>query len=119
MVNLAIQPIPLIPLLDRRGRALDYNVHAGVSVNRWLKFVAVLVIAGIVVAVVSPEFTPQPTGASFSKATHRTHLAVAFAVIQAASRWVPQSTPSPLAVLFQHSSDCSTDLIALYCTRLC
>ena len=87
--------------------------------NRWLKLVAVLVIAGIAVAVVSPEFTPQPTVASFSKATHRTHLAVAFAVIQAASRWVPQSRPSPLAVLFQTSGDYRTDLIALYCTRLC
>lgn len=87
--------------------------------NRWLKVVAVLVIAGIVVAVVSPEFAPQPTVASFSKATHRTHLAVAFAVIKAASRWVPQSTPSPLAVVFHHSGDYPTDLIALYCTRLC
>ena len=87
--------------------------------NRWLKLVAVLVIAGIVVAVVTPEFTPQPTVASFSKATHRTHLAVAFAVIQATSRWVPRSTPSPLAVLFQHCGDHPTDRIALYCTRLC
>jgi hypothetical protein len=90
----------------------------GVSVNRWLKLVAVLVIAGIVVAVVSPEFAP-PTVASFSKATHRTHLAVAFAVIKAASRWVPQSIPSLLAVLFQESGHYPADLIALYCTRLC
>jgi len=88
-------------------------------VNRWLKLVGVLLIAGIIVAVVSPEFDPQPTVASVSRATQRPHLAVVFAVIKAASEAVQHSTSSSLAVLFHHSGDYSADLIALHCTRLC
>jgi len=87
--------------------------------NRWCKLVGVLLIAGIVVAVVSPEFDTQPTVAGVSRATQRPHLVVVFAVITAASKSVQHSTLSLLAVLFHHSGDYSPDLIALNCTRLC
>ncbi len=94
-------------------------VLSGLAMNRWLKLVCLLLIAGIVVAVVSPEFDLQPTIATASKATQRPHLVVAFAVIKAASQWIRHSTPLPLAVLFHHSGDYPADLIALHCTRLC
>jgi hypothetical protein len=54
--------------------------------NRWLKLVGVLLIAGIFVAVVSPEFDSPVTVASVSKATQRPHFVVAFAVIKAVNR---------------------------------
>jgi len=101
------------------AQALDYNQCRQVSMNRWLKLVGVLLIAGIVVAVVSPEFDSPVTVASVSKATQRPHFVVAFAVIKAASKWVQHSTPSPVVVLFHRFGDYPADLIALHCTRLC
>jgi len=90
-----------------------------VPVNRWLKFVAVLLIAGIVVAVVSPDFDPQPTVARVSRAAQRPHV-VAFAVITATHKlWVQHFTPSPLEVLLCGSGNYHADLIDLNCTRLC
>lgn len=87
--------------------------------NRWLRLVAVLLIAGIVVAVVSPDFDPQPTVARVARATQRPHV-VAFATIPATNElWVRHSTPSPLAVLFRGSGHYHPDLIDLNCTRLC
>ena len=89
------------------------------AMNRWCKLVGVLLIAGIVVAVVSPEFDSPVTVASVSKATQRPHHVVAFAVIKAAIKWVQRSTPLPLVALFHHFGDYPADLIALHCTRLC
>ncbi len=87
--------------------------------NRWLRLVAVLLIAGIVVVVVSPDFDPQPTVARVSQATQRPHV-VAFAAITATNKlWVQHFTPSPLAVLFLGSGNYHADLIDLNCTRLC
>jgi len=86
--------------------------------NRWLKLVGVLLIAGIVVAVVWPDFDLQPTVARVSRATPRPHI-LAFAVIKGASKWVQHSTPLPVVVLFHRFGDYPADLIALHCTRLC
>ena len=87
--------------------------------NRWLKLVGVLLIAGIVVAVVSPDFDPQPTVARVSRATQRPHV-VAIAAITATSKlWVQHFTPSPVSVLFRGSGNYHPDLIDLNCTRLC
>jgi hypothetical protein len=98
---------------------LDYNYCSRFSVNRWLKLVGVLLIAGIIVAIVSPDFDPLPTVARVSRATQRPHV-VAFAAITATNKlWVQHSTPSPLAVLFRSSGNHPADLIDLNCTRLC
>ena len=87
--------------------------------NRCLKLVGVLLIAGIVVAVVSPDFDPQPTVARVSRATQRPHV-VAFAAINATNKlWVQHATHTPLAVLFRGSDNYPADLIDLNCTRLC
>ena len=88
--------------------------------KRWLKLVGVLLIGGIVVAVVSPDFDLQPTVARVSQATLRPPV-VAFAAITAATTlWVRHFTYSPLALLFRGSGNHpSADLIDLNCTRLC
>jgi hypothetical protein len=76
-------------------------------------------MAGIVVAVVSSDFDPQPTVARVSQATQRPHV-VAFAAISATSiLWVQHFTPLPLAVLLRGSGNYHPDLIDLNCTRLC
>jgi hypothetical protein len=89
-------------------------------VNRWLKLVGVLLIAGVVVAVISPDFDLQPTVARVSRAAQRPHV-VAFAAITTATNelWVQHSTPSPLVFLFRGSGNHPADLIDLHCTRLC
>jgi len=99
---------------------LDYNHRERFSVNRWLKFVGVLLIGGIVVAVVSPDFDLQPTVARVSQATQRPPV-VAFAAITAATTnlWVQHFTYSPLAFLYRGFNHPSADLIDLNCTRLC
>jgi len=100
-------------------RQLGLQLLKRFPVNRWLKLVGVLLIAGIVVAVVSPDFDPQPTVARVSRATQRPHV-VAFGAVTATNKsWVQHSTPSPLAVLVPGSENYHADLIALNCTRLC
>jgi hypothetical protein len=87
--------------------------------NRWLKFVAALLIAGTIVAVVSPDLDPQPTVACAARGTQRPHV-VAFATIIATHElWVRHSTSSPLPVLFRGPVHYHSDLIDLNCTRLC
>jgi hypothetical protein len=79
----------------------------------------VLLIAGIVVVVVSPDFDLQPTVARVSQAAQRPHV-VAFAVITATHKlWMQHFTPSPLEDLLRGSGNYHTDLIDLNCTRLC
>ena len=87
--------------------------------KRWLKLVGVLLIGGIVVVVVSPDFDLQPTIVFVSQATQRPPV-VAFAAITGATTklWVQHFTYSPLAFLFR-GFDHGTDLIDLNCTRLC
>ena len=87
--------------------------------NRWPKIVALLVIAGIVFVVVSPDFDLQPTVVRLSHAAQRPHV-VAFAVITATHKlWVQHFTPSPLEVLLRGSGNYHAALIDLICTRLC
>jgi hypothetical protein len=90
-------------------------------VNRWLKFVAVLLFAGIVVAVVSPDLDLQPTVANFSRSTRSTQglHAAAFAAIITTDVRVRHSTLLPFAVLSSGSASYHPDLIDLNCTRLC
>ena len=89
--------------------------------KRWLKLVGVLLIGGIVVAVVSPDFDLQPTVARVSQATQRPPV-VAFAAITAATTklWMQHFTYLPLAFWFRGFGNHPTaDLIDLNCTRLC
>ena len=113
-------PPELVPLFDNQGGPLDYNDCRRFSVNRWLKLVGVLLIGGIVVVVVSPDFDLQPTVVLVSQATQRPPV-VAFAAITAATTnlWVQHFTYSPLAFLFRGSGNHPADLIDLNCTRLC
>jgi hypothetical protein len=89
-------------------------------VNRWLKLVASLLIAGIAFAVVSPDFDLQPTVARVSHATQKPPV-VAFIVITPATdrSSLHNSTPSPLGFSFCGSCGYTTDLIDLHCARLC
>jgi len=87
--------------------------------NRWLKLVSVLLMAGVVVAVVSPNFDLQPTVVRISRATPRPPV-VAFATIPTATiKDRGHSTPLPLAFLFRSFGNLSSNLIDLNCTRLC
>jgi hypothetical protein len=91
-------------------------------VNRWLKFVAALLVAGIVVAVVSPALDLQPTVASVSRSTRSTQglHTVAFAsIVTTDELWVRHFTLTRLAVLSSDSPSYHPDLIDLNCTRLC
>ena len=109
------------PLFDNQGGPLDYNHSDRFSVNRWLQLVGVLLIGGIVVVVVSPDFDLQPTVVLVSQATQRPPV-VAFAAITAAitNLWVQHFKYSPLAFLFRgFGNHPSADLIDLSCTRLC
>jgi hypothetical protein len=87
--------------------------------NRWLKLVSVLLMAGVVVVVVSPDFDLQPTVVHVSRATPRPPV-VAFAAIPTATiKDRGHSTPLPLAFLFRSFGNLSANLIDLNCTRLC
>ena len=99
---------------------MDYNQFGWVSVNRWLKLVSVLLIAGVVVAVVSPNFDLQPTVARVSRATPQPPVVVFAAIPPAAIKdCLLHSVPSPLAFLFRSFGNLSANLIDLNCTRLC
>ncbi len=88
--------------------------------NGWLKLTGVLLIGGIVIVVVSPDFDLQPTVVLVSQATQRPPV-VAFAAISAATTnlWVQHFTYSPLAFLFRGFNHPPADLIDLNCIRLC
>jgi len=105
---------------DSQGRALDYNARNRAFVNRWLKAVGVLLIAGAVVAVVSPDFDLQPAVAHVSRATPKPPV-VALAAIPTTTIKVCglHSTPLPRAFSFRSLDNFPADLIDLNCTRLC
>jgi hypothetical protein len=91
-------------------------------VNRWLKFVAVLLFAGIVVAVVSPDLDLHLTVASVSGSTRSTqglHAAAFAAIITTNELWVRHAKLLPLAVLSSGPASYHPNLIDLNCTRLC
>jgi hypothetical protein len=91
-----------------------------VSMNRWLKLVGVLLIAGVVVAVVSPDFDLPPTVAHVSRATPKPPVVVFAAIPTAAIKdCLLHSVPLPLALLFRSFGNLSANLIDLNCTRLC
>jgi hypothetical protein len=91
-----------------------------VFMNRWLKLVGVLLIAGVVVAVVSPDFDLPPTVAHVSRATPKPPVVVFAAIPTAAIKDCPlHSVPLPLALLFRSFGNLSANLIDLNCTRLC
>ena len=99
---------------------MDYKQCSQVSMNRWLKLVGVLLMAGVVVAVVSPDFDLQPTVAHVSRATPKPPVVVFAAIPTAAIKECPpHSTPLPLAFLFRSFGNLSANLIDLNCTRLC
>jgi hypothetical protein len=89
-------------------------------VNGWLKLTGLLLIGGIVIVVVSPDFDLLPTVVLVSQATQRPPV-VAFAAISAATTnlWVQHFTYSPLAFLFRGFNHPPADLIDLNCIRLC
>jgi len=99
---------------------LDYNWCSYGVMNRWLKLVSALLMAGVVVAVVLPDFDLQPTVARVSRATPKPPVVV-FAAIPAAAikDCLLHSVPLPLAFLFRSFGNLSANLIDLNCTRLC
>jgi hypothetical protein len=110
-----------IPYLTIKEGALDYNECLQVSMSRWLKLVSVLLMAGVVVAVVSPDFDLQPPVARVSRATPKPPVVVFAAIRTAAIKdCLMHSVPSsPLAFLFRSFGNLSANLIDLNCTRLC
>jgi len=102
------------------AQALDYNQCRQVSMNRWLKLVGVLLMAGVVVAVVSPDFDMQPTVAHVSRATPKSPVVVFAAIPTAAIKdCLLHPAPLPLAFSFSSFRNLSAHLIDLNCTRLC
>jgi hypothetical protein len=98
---------------------LDYNLF-GFTVDRWLKFVTLLLIAGIAFAVVSPDFDLQPTVARVSHATQKPPVVAFIAITPATNRFsLHNSLPSPRGLSFRGSRDYPADLIDLHCVRLC
>ena len=98
---------------------MDYNL-VWIAVNRWFKLVALLLIAGIAFAVVSPDFDLQPTVARVSHATQKPPVVAFIAITPATNRFsLHNSTPSPLGFSFRGSGDYTADLIDLHCARLC
>ena len=98
---------------------MDYNLF-WIAVNRWLKFVTLLLIAGIAFAVVSPDFDLQPTVARVSHATQKPPVVAFIAITLATNRFsLHNSLPSPLGFSFRGSGDYAADLIDLHCARLC
>ena len=98
---------------------MDYNLF-GFTVNRWFKFVTLLLIAGIAFAVVSPDFDLQPTVARVSHATQKPPVVAFIAITSATNRFsLHNSTPSLLGFSFRGSGDYTADLIDLHCARLC
>ena len=89
--------------------------------NRWLNLVALLLIAGIALAVVSPDFDLQPTVARVSHATQKPPVVGFIAIAPATNRFALHSPvlPSPLGFSFHGSRDYPADLIDLHCARLC
>ena len=87
--------------------------------NRWLKLVGVLLMAGVVVAVVSPDFDLQPTVARVSRATPKPPVVFAAIPTAAIKDCLLHSAPLPLAFLFRSFGNLSANLIDLNCTRLC
>ena len=109
-----------MPYLTIKEWALDYNECVQVSMSRWLKLVSVLLMAGVVVAVVSPDFDLQPTVPRVSRATPKPPVVVFAAIPTAAIKdCLLHSVPSPLAFLFRSFGNLSANLIDLNCTRLC
>ena len=96
-----------------------YNL-IGVAVNRWPKIVALLVIAGIAVAVASPDFDLQPTVARVSHVTQKPPVVAFVAITPAANRSsLHHSALSPVRFSFRGAGDSPADLIDLHCARLC
>jgi hypothetical protein len=99
---------------------LDYNL-VWIAVNRWLKLVAFLLIAGIAGVVVSPDLDLQPTVARVSHATQKPPVVAFTAIAPATNRFssLHSFTASPLRSSFRGSLDYPADLIDLHCVRLC
>jgi len=89
-------------------------------VSSWLKLVALLLIAGIAFAVVSPDFDLQPTVARISHAKQKPTVVAHIATTPATNRFsLHIFTPAPLRSSLRGSLDYPADLIDLHCVRLC
>lgn len=97
----------------------DIELSRVVTVNRWTKFVGLLLIAVVLVIVIAPDLD-LPATARFSGARQRISLSAFHAIIPASITLLwPNFLSSPVRVGLPGISDYSTNLIDLNCARLC
>jgi hypothetical protein len=87
--------------------------------NRWVKFVGLVLIAAVLAIVIAPDLDLPPT-ARFSSARQRVPLAVFNAIIPVRITLLrPNLLSSPVRVGLPGINDFSISLIDLNCARLC
>jgi hypothetical protein len=104
---------------DKR-HAAEHRIIASCMMNRWAKFVGLLLIVVVLVIVIAPDFDLPPT-AGYSSARLKIPRAAAFNAIIPASIALlsPKSLTSPVRVGRPGPSYGSTSLIDRNCTRRC